>query len=224
MTDPPERPVVLHSEDDYEAKHMTDEGAAMLYRDKFITPWPWHALMGSVTALSLVAVALDPNAAAWIGALTAAITIMTWLLFAVLRVSVSTQQVRVQLGLFGPAIDVASITRCEAVEYDWKKFGGWGIRRAADGEWAYNMMGDAGQAVRIVYEKSPGDERSVIVTAEQPGLLADAVNRARALRAGGAARGDVLHAEEQQVALDFSAREQEHPEEVAEVAEEEVAR
>ena len=54
-----------------------------------------------------------------------------WALFSVLRISVSRDEVYVQYGLFGPRIAVRDIERCEAVDYDWKKYGGWGIRYGA---------------------------------------------------------------------------------------------
>ncbi len=107
-----------------------------------------------------------------------------WSLFAVLRVSVSRDVVYVQYGLFGPKIAVRAIERCEAVDYDWKKYGGWGIRHAFDGSVAYNMMGDQGRAVRIVYRKGKGT-RTVLVASRDPTRLAAAIQKARAEAVGG---------------------------------------
>jgi hypothetical protein len=168
----------------YEKRHMTDEGASMLYRDKFVAPWPWHAIMGAMTALTIGGLALNAALISdWTGfligsAISIPIFAMLYILFSVLRVSVSTRQVQIQMGLFGPTIDVSSIIRCEAVEYDWKKFGGWGIRYAGDGEWAYNLAGDGGQAVRIVYHGKGGKETSVIVSSRSSEHLAKAINQA----------------------------------------------
>lgn len=46
----------------------------------------------------------------------------------------------VPYGVFGPEIPVAAIELCEATTYDWKKFGGRGIRRGGAREWLYMCM------------------------------------------------------------------------------------
>src|SRR5690606_24744972 len=84
---------------------------------------------------------------------------LVWLLFAVLRVTVSEGQVNVQYGLFGPKIPIAAIEAAEIVEFDWKRVGGWGIRRSFAGEWIYNMPGDGGRLVRIVWRDLRGRRR-----------------------------------------------------------------
>lgn len=172
--------LTLRGDDDYERSHMTPE-EGVLYRDKFVAPWGWHALMGGTTLASVLPMLLAPDAGqVWPAALlTVAIMAITWLMFSVLRVSVSSQRVQVQLGLFGPDISTDKITHAEAVDYDWKQYGGWGIRKGRDGSWAYNMMGDAGRAARIEYVDDKGKERAVLVTSAEPHLLVDAIQRAR---------------------------------------------
>ena len=175
MTDDPNQ---LRSDDDYERRHMSDE-SGVLYRDKFVAPPVFHALMGFVTLASVIP-AFFTEAAVMLALLaTAAPLLFVWLLFSVLRVSVSRDNVNIQLGLFGPKIPISDISSAEAVDYDWKKFGGWGIRRSMDGEWAYNMMGDAGRAVRLEYTDGKGKRRKLTVTAKSPALLVDAIERAR---------------------------------------------
>ena len=172
--------LTLRGDDDYERSHMTPE-EGVLYRDKFVAPWGWHALMGGTTLASVLPMLLAPDAGqVWPAALlTVAIMAITWLMFSVLRVSVSSQRVQVQLGLFGPDVAIDKITHAEAVDYDWKQYGGWGIRKGRDGSWAYNMMGDAGRAARIEYVDDKGKERAVLVTSAEPHLLVDAIQRAR---------------------------------------------
>jgi hypothetical protein len=89
----------------------------------------------------------------------------------------------VQYGLFGPRIPVRDIERCEAIDYDWKQYGGWGIRYGRDGSVAYNMMGDGGRAVKIVHRSAKGKSKTVLVASRDPERLAAAIQQARAAAA-----------------------------------------
>lgn len=165
--------------DAYESEYMRSEGLT-LYRDKSRAPWQLHALFGSMTLLSTAAAFTAPGA--WIGALgTAGLLAFMWLLFSVLRVSVSEKHVNVQYGLFGPKIPIEAIESAEAIEYDWKSFGGWGIRMNREGEWMYNMPGDGGRAVRIAWRDTKGRARVTYVGSLQSEHLAGQIAQARAL-------------------------------------------
>jgi len=109
------------------------------------------------------------------------LVLVAWMLFAVLRVSVSEDNVNVQYGLFGPKIPISAIESAEAVEYDWKSFGGWGIRVNRKGEWIYNMPGDQGRAVRIAWRDKRGRSRVTYVGSLQSENLASQIAHARAL-------------------------------------------
>jgi hypothetical protein len=106
-----------------------------------------------------------------------------WMLFSVLRVTVSEGRVNVQYGVFGPTIPMHAIESAEATRYDWKKFGGWGIRRSRDGEWIYNMPGDGGRAVRIVWRDAQGNRKVTLVGSREPEALAKAIHRGRRAQA-----------------------------------------
>lgn len=170
--------------DDYEARYMA--GDSVVYRDKMRAPGAFFAILGipvfiqAVVAASLaMAPAPIPLGVFAIFPLTAAFVAIMALLFAVLRVTVSRHEVHIQYGLFGPKIPVHNITSAEAVTYDWKKYGGWGIRRARDGSWAYNMMGDAGRAVKIVWTDEKGSTNTTLVASSNPDALARAIAAAR---------------------------------------------
>lgn len=173
---------------------MEDEGGA-LYHDKFQAP-PLYHLIFLLPLLIQVGVVLAAHAPIFIPLLTALPLVLLWLLFAVLRVSVTREAVHVQYGLFGPTIPIASVERCEVVDYDWKQYGGWGIRYGRDGSTVYNMLGDQGRAVKLVYRTGSG-EKTVLLSSRDPERLAAAVTlaRAEALAPGkaridaGAARG-----------------------------------
>ena len=165
--------------DRYEAEYMKGEGV-VLYRDKSRAPWPLHAIFGVGTLITIASAFTAPGA--WVGvAATVPILLIMWLLFAVLRVTVSQGHVNVQYGLFGPKIPVESIESAEAVEYDWKQFGGWGIRLNSKGEWMYNMPGDGGRAVRIAWRDKKGKAKVTYVGSLQSDDLAAQISAARAL-------------------------------------------
>jgi hypothetical protein len=164
--------------DAYERDYMRGEGL-VLYRDKTGSPWQLHALFGVIAAASIAVAIAAPGG--WVGAAIALpITAIVWLLFAVLRVTVSQGSVNVQLGLFGPKIPIAAIESVEALEYDWKEFGGWGIRMNAKGEWMYNMPGDGGHAVKMVWRTRKGRRRVTYVASRQSEQLAATIEQARA--------------------------------------------
>lgn len=145
--------------DEYERKYMPGEGL-VLYRDKSRAPWQIHALFGGSGALAVVpALAFGQFLAA---AFSGSILLLMWMLFSVLRVTVSEGHVNVQYGLFGPRIPIAAIESAEAIRYDWKSFGGWGIRHRR-GEWLYNMPGDGGRAVRIVWRGDQGQRHVTLI-------------------------------------------------------------
>lgn len=168
--------------DAYEAEYMHGKGM-VLYRDKSRAPWPLHAIFGAISLLTIGSA--FTGAGAWVGTLVSLpIIAVMWLLFSVLRVTVSEGQVNVQYGLFGPNIPVTSIESAEAVEYDWKQFGGWGIRVNRKGEWIYNMPGDRGRAVRIAWRDRKGKAKVTYVGSLESENLAERIAQARALAGG----------------------------------------
>jgi hypothetical protein len=161
--------------DPYEQKYMTGQGA-VLHRAKRPAPKWLQALTGSM-ALAGLAMLVTP---AWLtGLVFVPLGIVMWALFAVLRLTVSEGAVNVQYGLFGPTIPTASIESAQAITYNWTKFGGWGIRRSLDGEWMYNMPGDGGRAVRIVWRDAKGKRVVTNVGVPDPDTAVRAIAQAR---------------------------------------------
>jgi len=175
----------LAGPDPYQAKYMA---SGALYYDKIRAPLAYHLIFLLPVAVVLVAsilAAIQAGPAALIApAFSMVLLPIAWLLFSVLRISVTREEVFVQYGLFGPKIAVRDIERAAAIDYDWKKYGGWGIRFGRDGSVAYNMMSDGGRAVEIVYKKGDKSKR-VLVASPDPARLAAAINQARALASGG---------------------------------------
>lgn len=162
--------------DEYERKYMAGQGSVLM-RTKRPAPKWLQAVMGS-GAIAGLAMFFTP---AWItGLFLVPLGIVMWALFSMLRFTVSEGAVNVQYGLFGPTIPTAAIESAEAIDYDWKKFGGWGIRLSRDGEWMYNMPGDNGRAVRIVWHDAKGKRKVTNVGMPDPAPAVSAIANARA--------------------------------------------
>ncbi|MBX7082602.1 MAG: hypothetical protein K1X88_25580 [Nannocystaceae bacterium] len=178
--------------DAYEQKYMAGKGR-VLHRDKRPAPKWMQALTGSMALVGL-AMMFTP---AWLtGLVFVPIGVVLWSLFAVLRFVVSEGAVEIQYGLFGPTIPMASIERAEAVDYDWKTFGGWGIRRSLAGETMYNMPGDHGRAVRIVWRDEKGRQRVTNVGTPHPEGAVAAIRTAQAALPATARAGALPSADE----------------------------
>ncbi len=162
--------------DDYEKKYMGGEGA--LARSRAMMPWWFHALIGVVAAVSVVSAVVGGAFAPLIGLPFVA---LLWLLFLYLRVSVTSDALHVQLGLFGPTIAIADIVEATVAKYDVLKYGGWGIRLGLDGSVAYSVPGYGGQGLRVRFNKG-GRERVVFVTSPNPEELIAAIDKARGTR------------------------------------------
>ena len=178
-----DEPKATAGPDEYQAKFM---GEGALYHDKIRAPLLFHLIFLLPVIIgvgsAIVAATQAGMVAALPGVFGAVMITLAWLLFSVLRISVTREHVHVQYGLFGPKIAVRDIERAVAVAYDWKKYGGWGIRLGRDGSVAYNMMGDHGRAVEIVYQDK-GKSKKVLVASPDPERLARAIEEARAHRA-----------------------------------------
>lgn len=167
---------------------------AELRREKTVWKWHWIVLAPAIwtfAGMVLTLLAALPGAslavAAFLGAMTLFFTLL-WAAFLVLRVSVSDRAVHVQYGLWGPRIAVAAITGCKVIDYDWKRFGGWGIKRDSEGTWAYTLMGEGKRVVEITWRED-GVEKRTVVSSRTPDELAASILQAKAALGGSAAEG-----------------------------------
>lgn len=169
------------SPDLYERKYMPGEGT-VLYRDKRRAPWQLQTLFAASGLAVLGSVIASGQL--WALAITLPPLLIIWLLFAVLRVTVSEGHVNVQYGLFGPKIPISAIDRVEAQSYDWKTYGGWGIRYAGKRVWMYNMPGDGGRCVRITWHDAKGTRVTAIGSRHAETLVAAIQQAQKALPPG----------------------------------------
>lgn len=180
----PREDAEITSADPYEREYMRGEGL-VLHRAKQRAPWALTGVFAGLSLASVLPVVLG-TPGAWLSmALTVPLLFVLWVLFAVLRVTVSEGSVKIQYGLFGPTIPVAAIESAEPTTYHWARFGGWGIRRGPNGEWLYNMPGDGGKAVRVVWRDAKGRRKVTLIGSKEAESLARSIARARrALPAG----------------------------------------
>ena len=183
--------------DDYERRYMSGDGD-VIHRAKMKAPgWFFLLFLIPIVIECVVFGTLAftvphfPKGMLLVPALVVPFLALMAILFSVLRVTVSRKIVHVQYGLFGPKIPIDAIESADVVAYDWKKYGGWGIRRGRDGSWAYNMVGDSGRAVKVVWKEPNGKVTTHLLVASDPDALAGAIARARigeARNAGAGAR------------------------------------
>lgn len=168
------------SEDGYEREYMA--GGAMLHRERVRWKQHWLLLLPLVPCLVLgVVFTTMASVPAFAIALMAAEVVLfsvLWLLFQVLRIHVTKTEVHIQYGLWGPRVPVHSIESAKVVSYDWKRFGGWGLKRAPDGTHAYTLSGSSKEVVEIAWRD--GDARKkLVVSSDDPAALAAQIQRAR---------------------------------------------
>ncbi|HEX7604868.1 MAG TPA: hypothetical protein VF316_24785 [Polyangiaceae bacterium] len=161
--------------DDYESKYMG--GGEALARSRVGWPWWFHAIMGTSGAFLILSAIASSTL---VPLLSLPILAVVWLLLMFLRVTVTTEHVHVQLGLFGPKIPIAKLVSAKAEDYQPLKYGGWGIRLGRDGSWAYSMPGSGGRGVRLTYETEGGKKKEVFVSTNDPEAVLAGIAKARA--------------------------------------------
>ncbi len=168
--------------DDYEREFM--EGDA-LYREKSVSRGGFAFLAGLATligSLSPILFLTLPEGARWAALMplpSALITAACAVLFVTLRVAVTRSHVHVQYGLAGPKIAVERITAVRAERYSWREWGGWGVKMRGKGQWAYSSTAAGDGGVRIEHLGEDGAPCVTWVSAKDPAVLVEAIERAR---------------------------------------------
>jgi hypothetical protein len=183
-----ETPGLTPPADDYEAEYMTGEGQ-VLHRSKVVARklalllLSLGVLLGVLAAASFTFAPVVASVAMLAGAF-----FMTFcgLGLSVLRTKVTSEELHVQYGLWGPRVPIAAITACNVIPYDWKRFGGWGLKRSFDGAWSYTPT-LVDRVVSVGWSDDKGKTRNAVFAAEDPDAVVAAVRRARALTTGAAA-------------------------------------
>jgi hypothetical protein len=182
-------------DDGFEAREMHD-GAPVVHRDKKVSR-AMAALLAVPGLLAMLVAAfvgianatshepLPAEALPVVALMLAALGVLfvgMGVVFGVLRTIVTERAVHVRYGLWGPTIPLEAIRSCDAVDYDWTEFGGWGLRRGRGGAWAYMPVGK--RAVEIRYREGD-EEKRVLVGAGDPEATARAIRAALERRDAG---------------------------------------
>lgn len=183
------------SSDEYVSKYM-EGGSALAIAKKRVPSW-WFLLfaMPALSGLGLFAAGFAGGTLASIlggalaGLFLVAFAAMMALLFSHLRTVVTERVVHVQLGLFGPKIPIESITSVRAAKYDWKRYGGWGIRYGRDGSICYSVPGGSGDCVEIEWTNEKGKKVHHVVTVEDAKSLVSSIELARGAASATSAAG-----------------------------------
>lgn len=178
------------SNDEFEDKYMHD-GAKVVHRDKKVSRV--LAAMLSIPALAMMFLGVwvpiingsspKPMPAAMVPAFAIFMfALATMYLFlavglAVLRIVVTEKAINVKYGLWGPTIPLESIQATRVIDYEWMKYGGWGIRRALDGSRAY--VSGRGKVVEVKYTDEKGKLQTVVLGANDANVLCERIDKAR---------------------------------------------
>lgn len=173
--------------DDYESKYMKEEGD-VLHREKTVWKLHWILLFAPTillmtSVLGMAGVVQDhgkpfPLAAAAVMLPLAIAFLALWAMFISLRVHVTTKEVHIQFGVFGPRIPIDRIDSVVVRDYPALALGG-GIKRY-DGAWAYTLWGQGTRFVRIEWHDESGGKNSTILWAQDPDMFAAIIEKARA--------------------------------------------
>lgn len=186
-----QKDTVATAEDEYVAKYM--EGGDALAIAKKRMPWWWFVLLsvpaGGMALAGIVgAIAGTVPIPGVILTLLLSVFLMGFmtLLFSHLRTVVTDHALHIQLGLWGPKIPLEKITAIKAAMYDWKKYGGWGIRWGRDGSICYSVPGGTGECVEVEWTNPSGKTVKHVVSVDNAASIVSAVERARSAIAAGA--------------------------------------
>ena len=184
----------MRKDDAFEAKYMQD-GSRILHRDKrvsrkmalilflagllplfhaislpFINEGSQRPMPGSIVPFWMLGMGL-----------LAVLFFVLAIVLGVLRFVVTESALHVKYGLWGPTIPLESVVSCKVVDYDWLKYGGWGIRRGIDGSWAY--VPSSGPVVEVIYRDGKA-EKKVLLGARDAHALARSIVEATSAGAG----------------------------------------
>ncbi|MBL8715266.1 MAG: hypothetical protein JNL79_04690 [Myxococcales bacterium] len=177
----------MATDDAYAKKYMAGAGAVLLRDTKvgrtslailgLVTLWCGG---GAIGAFLNVLPKSSVGAAVFMTFMTAFFAFLA-LTLTVVRTVVSEGEVQVQCGLWGPRVPMERVTSCRVVPYDWVRFAGWGIKRSADGTWAYTLDAKS-DVVELTWTDEAGEAHAAQFSASDPHAVAAAVEKARATR------------------------------------------
>ena len=164
----------------------------VLYTEDIRIGWSLLTILSvtlGVTAAILTAVAITGSLSGWeavlfYAAMSLAIVVLVFVIinFTMLSIAVAPWGVEFRYGLFAKRLRFDQIRSVEAKEYEWLRYGGWGLRWSTGGRRAWNMP-FLRTGVTIEADEG-GREREYYVSSRNPEELARVLSE----RIPGAAR------------------------------------
>lgn len=175
--------------DRYEREHMANEGVVL--RDKMVAKGGLQAMLLGLLGVSLLAALGLGGAAIATGRLDLALTAagallmgaffaFSWLTTTVLRTVVTTRELHIQCGPWGPRIPLEEIASCRVGDDNRRISVG---KRYESGMWTSSYLLTTGKFVELVWKG-----RRIQFSPQDPEAVAAAIDRARTLRIEAPAR------------------------------------
>ena len=92
-----------------------------------------------------------------------------------LEINVDKNGFHFNYGVFSRSFSWVDLEYASVEKYNWKTYGGWGIRRSKKGRWAWSQLG-VSNGVLIGMNKQ-GNLREYYVSSDKPNILADLLNQ-----------------------------------------------
>lgn len=163
--------------DEYEQKYMG--GGEAIVRDRRGMPRWMHAMFALPMLIELIAGIAVIAAKSPVGLINLAMIIpmgLLWMLFMFLRITLTNDTLHVQYGLLGPKIELSQVKSVSAGTYDWKQYGGWGIRKRK-GVTAYSTPGDTNDCLILEWVDASGKTQNTVVTTDKAKEFAEEIQR-----------------------------------------------
>ena len=84
--------------------------------------------------------------------------------FEKMQTTITGEGIKVQFGIFKKFVPKENILACSPFLYNWKNFGGWGIRRSGDNTTAYSVLGTGKHSIRITYLNKHQQKADLVIS------------------------------------------------------------
>ena len=144
----------------------------MLFQESyrfFKVPFLTYLLGGIMLGIGIGILLLGryPSSSAWVRYVVSFISILGGIMlfnFEKMQTTITDEGIKVQFGIFKKFIPKENILVCSPFLYNWKDFGGWGIRRSGDNTTAYSVLGTGKHSVKIIYLNKHQQKADLVIS------------------------------------------------------------
>ncbi|MBI5573201.1 MAG: hypothetical protein HY919_01435 [Elusimicrobia bacterium] len=108
-----------------------------------------------------------PSFSAWVIYVCGFISILAGIMmfnFDKMQTTITDRGIKVQFGIFKKFIPKENILACSPFLYNWRNFGGWGIRRSGDNTTAYSVVSTGKHSIRITYLNKHQQKADLVIS------------------------------------------------------------